>query len=118
MRTIFTIFFRDIKRLCSNWVAVLVVLGVCLIPSLYAWFNIAANMDPYSNTQGIRIAVANCDRGADNEMTGELHVGDQIIENLKKNDALGWTFMDREQAIAGRRRRNVLCSDRDPGKFQ
>ena len=40
MRTIFTIFFRDIKRLCSNWVAVLVVLGVCLIPSLYAWFNI------------------------------------------------------------------------------
>lgn len=101
MRTIFTIFFRDIKRLCSNWVAVLVVLGVCLIPSLYAWFNIAANMDPYSNTQGIRIAVANCDRGADNEMTGELHVGDQIIENLKKNDALGWTFMDREQAIAG-----------------
>ena len=101
MKTVFSIFFRDIKRLCSNWVAVLVVLGVCLIPSLYAWFNIAANMDPYSNTQGIKIAVANCDLGAENEMTGTLRVGDQIIENLRQNDALGWTFMDRQSAISG-----------------
>ena len=101
MKTVFSIFFRDIKRLCSNWVVVLVVLGVCLIPSLYAWFNIAANMDPYSNTQGIKIAVANCDLGAENEMTGTLRVGDQIIENLRQNDALGWTFMDRQSAISG-----------------
>ena len=101
MKTVFSIFFRDIKRLCSNWVAVLVVLGVCLIPSLYAWFNIAANMDPYSNTQGIKIAVANCDLGAENEMTGTLRVGDQIIENLRQNDALGWTFMDRQSAFSG-----------------
>ena len=77
----------------SNWVAVIVVIGVCLIPSLYAWFNIAANMDPYSNTQGIKIAVANCDEGTDNEATGKLNAGDEIVENLKANDSLGWIFV-------------------------
>ena len=101
MKTIFQIFFRDLKRLLSNWVAVIVLLGVCVIPSLYAWFNIAANMDPYSNTQGILIAVANCDKGTDHELVGELNVGDEIIKNLKENDALGWTFTDRQSAIDG-----------------
>lgn len=101
MKTIFQIFFRDLKRLLSNWVAVIVLLGVCVIPSLYAWFNIAANMDPYSNTQGILIAVANCDKGTDHELVGELNVGEEIIKNLKENDALGWTFTDRQSAIDG-----------------
>ena len=101
MRTIFQIFYRDLKRLLSNWVAVIVLLGVCVIPSLYAWFNIAANMDPYSNTQGIKIAVANCDRGSDHELVGELHVGDEIMKNLQENDSLGWVFTDRQSAIDG-----------------
>ncbi len=101
MKIIFQIFFRDLKRLLSNWVAVIVLLGVCVIPSLYAWFNIAANMDPYSNTQGILIAVANCDKGTEQEMVGKLNVGDEIVKNLKENDSLGWTFLDRQSAIDG-----------------
>lgn len=44
MKNITWIFKRDLKRLFTNWVAVIVVIGVCIIPSLYAWFNIAANM--------------------------------------------------------------------------
>lgn len=101
MKNITWIFKRDLKRLFTNWVAVIVVIGVCIIPSLYAWFNIAANMDPYSNTQGIRIAVASCDLGTDNELTGSLNAGDRIVENLKENDALGWTFVDKEEALEG-----------------
>ena len=30
---------------------------------LYAWFNIAANWDPYGNTKGLRVAVASLDKG-------------------------------------------------------
>lgn len=101
MKNITWIFKRDLKRLFTNWVAVIVVIGVCIIPSLYAWFNIDANMDPYSNTQGIRIAVASCDLGTDNELTGSLNAGDRIVENLKENDALGWTFVDKEEALEG-----------------
>ena len=65
MRSVFQIFRRDLRRLLRNPAAALVMAGVCLLPSFYAWFNIAANMDPYSNTQGIKVAVANNDTCAD-----------------------------------------------------
>ncbi len=79
---------------------VLVLGGVCLLPSLYAWFNIAANMDPYGNTQGIKVAVANCDEGADTAQMS-LNAGASIMDNLKENKKLGWTFVDEEEAIEG-----------------
>ena len=90
----FAIFKRDIKRLLLNPVALVVTLGVCVIPSLYAWYNIVANWDPYGNTQGIKIAIANNDRGTQNDLVGELNAGDQVVDQLKENDQLGWTFVD------------------------
>ena len=90
----FAIFKRDIKRLLVNPVALVVTLGVCIIPSLYAWYNIVANWDPYGNTQGIKIAIANNDRGTQNDLVGELNAGDQVVDQLKENDQLGWTFVD------------------------
>ena len=74
----FAIFKRDIKRLLVNPVALVVTLGVCVIPSLYAWYNIVANWDPYGNTQGIKIAIANNDRGTQNDLVGELNAGDHV----------------------------------------
>ena len=90
----FAIFKRDIKRLIVNPVALVVTLGVCVIPSLYAWYNIVANWDPYGNTQGIKIAIANNDRGTQNDLVGELNAGDKVVDRLKENDQLGWTFVD------------------------
>ena len=90
----FAIFKRDIKRLLVNPVALVVTLGVCVIPSLYAWYNIVANWDPYGNTQGIKIAIANNDQGTQNDLVGELNAGDQVVDQLKENDQLGWTFVD------------------------
>ncbi len=88
MKNVLKIFKRDLKRLLRNRAAVLVIGGVCLLPSLYAWFNIDANMDPYGNTKGIKVAVANCDEGASiAQMT--LDAGETIIENLKENKQLG-----------------------------
>ena len=90
----FAIFKRDIKRLLVNPVALVVTLGVCVIPSLYAWYNIVANWDPYGNTQGIKIAIANNDRGTQNDWVGELNAGDKVVDQLKENHQLGWTFVD------------------------
>ena len=56
MRNAFRIFRRDMKRLLRNPAAILVLIGVSILPSLYAWFNIAANIDPYANTSGIKVA--------------------------------------------------------------
>ena len=47
MKKVLQIFQRDLKRLLRSPAAALVMVGVCILPSLYAWFNIAANMDPY-----------------------------------------------------------------------
>lgn len=97
MKKALAIFKRDIKRLLCNPVALVVTIGVCIIPSLYAWYNIVANWDPYGNTQNIKIAVANNDKGTTNDLVGELNAGDEVIDKLKDNDQLGWTIVDSEK---------------------
>ncbi len=101
MEKILKIFKRDIKRILTNPIAIIVTLGVCVIPSLYAWFNIAANWDPYSNTKDIPIAIINEDKGTTTETTGYINVGDKVVEKLKENDALQWHFVSESDALAG-----------------
>lgn len=100
MRNAFRIFRRDMKRLLRNPAAILVLIGVSILPSLYAWFNIAANIDPYANTSGIKVAVANLDTDATHDDL-TINAGSQIIDQLKENDQLGWTFVSKDTAIEG-----------------
>ena len=62
-------------RILRNPVAVVVTLGVAIIPSLYAWFNILANWDPYSSTGNLQVAVANEDKGTTSDLVGRLDAG-------------------------------------------
>ena len=100
MKNIWEIFRRDIKRIKNNVIAMIVVIGVLVVPCLYAWFNIAANMDPYANTSGIRVAIANCDTGAKTDVI-TMNAGDSIVEKLKENKSLGWQFVSEEKAKEG-----------------
>ena len=97
----FQFFKRDILRLLKNPVALVITIGVCVIPSLYAWYNIVANWDPYGNTANIKVAVANNDQGTSNEYVGELNAGDETVSKLKENDQLGWVFTDADTAVEG-----------------
>lgn len=97
----FQIFKRDILRLLKNPVALVITIGICVIPSLYAWYNIVANWDPYGNTANIKVAVANNDQGTSNEYVGELNAGDETVSKLKENDQLGWVFADADAAVEG-----------------
>ena len=102
MRKAFQIFKRDLRRLLKNPVAVIVTLGVAVIPSLYAWFNILANWDPYENTSTVPIAVVIDDEGAEVGDMGQINAGDMIREQLEENTQLGWTFLDSEdEAVEG-----------------
>ena len=96
---IIKIFIRDIRTIGSNYAAFLVVLALCILPSLYAWFNIKASWDPYGkeSTRGIKIGVVNLDEGATLQ-DKEIHMGDQIVEALRKNDQLGWQFLSANKA--------------------
>ena len=102
MRKVWQIFVRDLKRLAKNPVAIVITIGVAIIPSLYAWFNILANWDPYENTSTVPIAVTIEDKGDDVSDMGYTNAGDMIREQLEENDQLGWQFVDDEsQAIEG-----------------
>lgn len=100
MKNIIRIFHRDLHRLGTNALALVIIAGVTLLPALYAWFNIAANWDPYSNTGGIKVAVANEDAGTKLEGI-TTNLGNEIVTNLKGNDQIGWQFVDRYDALQG-----------------
>ena len=55
MKNIWRIFSGDMKRLVRNPFALVIAIGLCIIPSLYAWFNIYSNWDPYANTKNIKM---------------------------------------------------------------
>lgn len=86
MKKVLQIFQRDLKRLLRSPAAARHG-GSLHSPSLYAWFNIAANMDPYGNTKNVKVAIANCDTGGH---TGsmDLNAGATIVQNLKKITSL------------------------------
>lgn len=96
---IFAIFRCDALRLLKNPIALIIVVGVCILPALYSWYTIAAFWDPYQNTSSIKIAVANEDEGADAPVAGHLDVGSQVVANLKENHELDWQFMDEQSAL-------------------
>lgn len=101
MKTVFQILLRDLRRLLRNPVAMIIVVGVCVIPSLYAWYCIAANWDPYANTAGIRVAVSNNDRGVRSDIAGNLDAGGQVVEELHDNHDLTWEFVSEDEAREG-----------------
>lgn len=103
MKNVFRIFIHDARRLYTNVVAVVVIMGLAVIPSLYAWFNILSNWDPYSEsaTSNISVAVASDDLGISID-DAKLNIGDKIIANLKENKSIHWVFTDTsEEAING-----------------
>ena len=46
MRNIWHIIRGDARRICRSVVAIVVIMGLCIVPCLYAWFNIFSNWDP------------------------------------------------------------------------
>lgn len=99
---IWKIFSGDMKKIRNNTMAWIVILGLTIVPSLYAWFNIAASWDPYANTGNLKVAVASVDEGYSGELTAiNLNIGDKVISSLRENDALDWVFTTEKEAIQG-----------------
>lgn len=91
-KNVFELYKLDWRRIYDNKLTFLLIIALMIIPSLYAWFNIAALWDPYSNTKDIAIAVYSDDETA--EVLGQtVNIGDKIIDGLKDNDKVGWQFV-------------------------
>lgn len=102
MKNILAIFKADVRGLVKNVLALIIIIGLCILPSLYAWFNIYSNWDPYANTGNIKIAAYSEDEGYTGEDGTVQNMGGKILDNLKENTAIGWTMVNSgEEAIEG-----------------
>lgn len=97
-KNVLELYRLDWTRIFKNKLTFVLMIALMFIPSLYAWFNIAALWDPYSNTGDIKIAVYSDDQTA-TVMDEEVNIGDTILENLKDNDSLGWQFVDSKEEL-------------------
>ena len=102
MKTIKKIFFTDVKNLAKNLFALIIAIGVCFLPALYAWFNIYSNWDPYGNTGNLQLAAVNLDLGYTDENGEFKNTGEDIMDELAGNDKVDWQFVDSaDEAIEG-----------------
>lgn len=98
MKNIGRIYGKDMKNIGTNWVVAVLIGGLILLPSLYAWLNIKASWDPYGQTDQIPIGVVDEDEGAD--IRGEdVDVGEMLVDSLKDNDSMDWQFVDHDKAM-------------------
>lgn len=102
MRNILRLTGRDIRHATSNVMAVIVVFGLVVIPSLFTWFNVIASWDPFSNTKNLTVAVASADEGYQSDLVPiQINVGEQVLSALRANDDLDWVITTEDDAIDG-----------------
>ena len=116
MSSIFEIYFRDVKRVVTNWAALMIIIGLIIMPSMYAWFNIKSSWDPYGNTKGLKIAIVNEDRGA-TVLNNKINIGNEVIHSLKQNPSLGWRFTSKKVANEGVKQGKYYASILIPNDF-
>ena len=97
MKNIWKIFTGDLKKLVKHPFALVIIIGLCVIPSLYAWFNIFANWDPYANTGGIPVAVVSLDQDYTLKDGSVVNMGESVLESLHSNTSVKWIFLDTEE---------------------
>ena len=102
MRNIIAILRRDLSRIRGSVVALIVAVGLVIVPTLYAWFNIAGSWDPYGNTGNLKVAVANSDNGYMSDLIPvRVNIGDTVVSVLRENDQLDWRFVSESDAVEG-----------------
>lgn len=102
MKSIARLAWFDLRRATSNVMAIIVLFGLVVIPSLFTWFNVIASWDPFSNTKNLTVAVASTDDGYESDLIPiRINVGEQVLSALRANDQLDWVITSKEDAIDG-----------------
>ncbi|MGL4760670.1 MAG: YhgE/Pip family protein [Sarcina sp.] len=100
MKNSFKIFKRDLKAMLKNPITLIIVSGLCILPSLYSFLNVIGCWDAYQNTSTLPIAVVNEDTGA--TIGGQaINIGNSIVATLKTNKVIGWKFVNADQGNIG-----------------
>ena len=94
MKNVLHVLGRDLLRLLKAPAALVVVVVLVVLPSTYTWFNVIGFWNPYNNTGNMRVCVVNQDAGSENDLMGQMNLGNQIVDTLHENNQLKWEFTD------------------------
>lgn len=93
---------RDARNVFANAISLVVVSGLVILPSLYAWFNIAGSWDPYGNTRNLKVAVASVDEGyTDAVLPLTVNIGESVVAELRESTKIGYVFVSEQDAVEG-----------------
>ena len=102
MRNVWLIFRNDVSTLFQNVMSVILTVGLVVLPSLFAWYNILACWDVFENTGNLSVAVANEDEGYTSDLLPlNVNIGEKVVAGLRGNDQINWVFTDTDDAIEG-----------------
>ena len=92
--------FREWKAILKKPTFIIVMIGIALIPALYNIIFLSSMWDPYGKLSELPVAVVNKDQAA--SYNGEsMNIGEDMVSNLKDNDALNFHFVTEEEGIEG-----------------
>ena len=102
MKKIWVIFLADFKAVAHNTIALVVCVGLVILPSLYAWLNIEGSWDPYEHTNEIKIAVANNDAGYQSDLIPvRVNIGERMVSKLSESTTIHYVITSKEDAEHG-----------------
>lgn len=102
MKKIFAILRHDISQVHRNAIALLIIMGLAIMPSFYAWFNIAGGWDPYGNSGQVKVALANSDEGVEGSILPfHINVGERVVTSLTGSTKIGYVVTEEDEAIDG-----------------
>lgn len=102
MNNILTLIRHDFRQATRNTISAMVLVGVVLIPSFFAWFNVLSSWSPFDNVDNLKVAVASADEGFESSLFPmRMNVGEQVVSQLRANSDIDWQFVSEDEAIEG-----------------
>ncbi|HEY8891642.1 MAG TPA: YhgE/Pip domain-containing protein [Clostridium sp.] len=91
---------RDISSIFRNRFIRVSVIAIIIVPLLYSLLYLDAFWDPYARIKDMPVAVVNQDKGSIKD-GAKVNYGQDLVNNLKEKQAVGWKFVTKKQAEDG-----------------
>ena len=92
--------WRDISSIFKNRFIRVSVIAIIIVPLLYSLLYLDAFWDPYTRIKDMPVAVVNGDKGSVKD-GDKVNYGQDLVNNLKEKEEVGWRFVTKEQAEKG-----------------
>lgn len=91
---------RKVLSFIKNHFMIIVMFAIILIPSIYTVLFLGSMWDPYGNTGNLPVAIVNQDKAFSYDGS-VVNIGEQLCDNLAKNDSLQFNFVGEDVALRG-----------------